>query len=199
MSLVSMLCFFETCVNNPGSLLPYAMDARHAPVTLFIVSECDIRLYKEDCKEDRSAWGDQLASHMWPTAQDALDRTLKAAKETAARTAGRPADARAPSPSPAAEQAATSRRAPSPSPAAPQASSSRRAPSPSPAEQRAESPDAFGPDLLSVLVNMEAALPPESARRRDTRQHRRRRRPRRAPRRLLWTGTRRSRRCGGPF
>lgn len=99
LSLVSMLCFFETCVNNPGSLLPYAMDARHAPVTLFIVSECDIRLYKEDCKEDRSAWGDQLASHMWPTAQDALDRTLKAAKETAARTAGRPADARAPSPS----------------------------------------------------------------------------------------------------
>ena len=158
------VCLFLTHVRRTQEImLPYALDARHAPDTPFIVSECDFRFYKADCKDNEEAWGDQLAEHMWEVGQAALDRALRAVEETAERSRRNVAKARAPSPSPAAEEAGTRRRAPSPSPAAGPASSSHRAPSPSPAETRDSSPEGRGVDLLTVLRTVRTEMPPASA------------------------------------
>ena len=125
------------------------------------MSECDFRFYKADCKDNEDAWGDQLAEYMWEAGQEALGRALRAVEEAAERSRRTSAEARAPSPSPAAEEARGPRRAPSPSPAAQPGRSSRRAPSPSPAETREESPGGLPPDLLTVLRTVRREVPPQ--------------------------------------
>ena len=143
------LCF----VSRPKEiLLPYVLDPRHAPDTLFFVAECDFRFYRQDCHQDEAAFGDDLAVHMFDVVQAAIDRGLEAATGRAESLRG--AEAQGASASSGARGSAD--RAPPASVGGAASAAARgrppRGPSPSPAPGREVSPHGIHRGLVDVLL-----------------------------------------------
>ena len=137
-------------------MLPYALDPRHAPDTLFLVAESDFRFYRKDCEQDEAAFGDDLAAHMFDVVQDAIHRGLTAAHERREQLRGAQegeatcsSGARGSAERPAATVGGAASAGAGGRPA--------RRPSPSPAPGREESPHGIHPGLVGVVLPAEAS------------------------------------------
>ena len=137
-------------------MLPYALDPRHAPDTLFLVAECDFRFYRKDCEEDERAFGKDMEAQMVRAVQRAFDRGCAAAywrREELQRgpegEATGSSGARGSAELPAAPVGGAASPGTGGSPA--------RRPSPSPAPGPEESPQGGDPGLVSVALPAEAS------------------------------------------
>ena len=73
--------------------MPFALDARHAPDTLFVVAECDMRFYQKDCSLGGPPWPSELTEALKSEVFQAVHRGVEASR---ARVSTDAADAAAP-------------------------------------------------------------------------------------------------------